>query len=334
MKKILIIETGGTIMMEKSEKDSYKPSDNPNSILNHIPELKKIAEVRATMLLSKDSANFQIEDWKLISETISKQYENYDGFVIIHGTDTMAYTASALSFSLQNLNKPVILTGSQIPLDEVASDGKNNVINSVRFACHNIAEVCIFFGSRLIRGNKCTKISEFDLKAFEGVNCPYLGKAGLDIILKNNHKSPKTNSLSLKTNFENKVAIIKLFPHININYFSGILDTDIRGIIIEGFGAGNLPHFDDSFDIFIGKCRSKNITVVISTQCVYGTAEYERYIGGMKAKQAGCLTSFDMTKETTLIKLMWVLGQTSDQDTIKELYYENIAQEINHKMLF
>ncbi|NJP03797.1 asparaginase [Candidatus Gracilibacteria bacterium] len=250
-------------MMEEnaSQSGNFKPSHDPNCLLQQIPDLTKIAKIDSKLIFNKDSANFCAQDWIIIAETIYENYSRYDGFVVIHGTDTMSYTASALSFILQGLNKPVILTGSQIPLSEVASDGRNNVINAVRFAGEDIAEVCIFFGSRLIRGNKSTKISEFDLRAFETVNAPYLGKVGLDIILRESyrHPSPQRN-LELKTDFDTHVAIIKIFPNINISYFETLLQTGIRGIVIEGFGAGNLPDKDERFDAFFKKCQEKDMS--------------------------------------------------------------------------
>lgn len=333
MKHILIIETGGTIMMDDHKGDgTFTP--NEKNIEDYIPDLKKIAKISFLPLCQKDSANFQISDWQNIAQNIEKIYTKYDGFVIIHGTDTMAYTSSALSLIFQNLDKPVILTGSQVPLSEPASDGYNNVINSVKFACLDIAEVCICFGSRLIRGNKATKISEFHLGAFETVNAPYLGKIGLDIMLKNYHKKPEGRILKVQSEFDKNVAHIKLFPNLNLDLYTSFLTQQVTGIVIEGFGAGNIPHYDKSYDSFLQTAVAQGIIVVISTQCIYGTAEYERYIGGNEAKKLGCLTSFDMSKEMAIIKLMWVLANSNSIEEAKSLYTTNLVQEINHKYLY
>ena len=328
MQKICFLLAGGTILMEKDEKSGVLLPSVNTQLTDAIPELKQIADIDVISLFSEDSSDLTPVHWEGIAKAVQERYDQYAGFVIVHGTDTMAYTASALSFALQQVDKPIVLTGSQIPITEIRTDAKHNILTATQVACEDIAEVCIAFGDSVIRGVRSSKTSEFNLDAFSSLNIAPLGNVGLQLRWDSSRIKRAKRKLAYAPNFSTDVVNIKPFPGLKPYYLDGYVTKECRGVFIEGFGAGNLPSKHFSLLPLINQWVEQGKLVVIGTQCLFGTADYEMYRGGNESKKLGALTSLDMTSETALVKLMWVLGNTRDRDEAKELYQRNLVGEI------
>ena len=263
MKRICIIYTGGTIGMERSE-NGYKPGKEPfANIMARISdfsssELQEYDVIEFSPLLG--SSDVTVSEWNKIGSTIYEHMDEYDGFVVLHGTDTMAYTASALSFILQNLSKPVILTGSQIPLGEIRSDAKDNLIASMMIAASGkVFEVCLYFAGKLIRGNRAIKMSADSFIAFDSPNYPHLAEAGIDIKYRDSVLMKKSDKpCVLKELNEEPVGVLKIFPGIQIELFEQIITEKLRGVVLETFGAGNVPNYCSALTNIIQKAYEKD----------------------------------------------------------------------------
>lgn len=331
MKRVCLIHTGGTITMQKNAQGVLEPGAIREHILQYVPSIQQIAEIDHVVLFQLDSSDINPKHWSQIATAIGERYQQYDGFVILHGTDTMAYTATALSFMLGNLSKPVIITGSQLPIFEVGSDGVNNLLNSVRFACEPMSEVAIMFGHRLIRGNRAKKMSQTHFDAFESPNIADLAKLGTELKLADHVIIRRSSELQLRTKLVTDVAFIKIFPGISNEFILGMVPTRTKAVIMEAYGTGNFPLGENGIQQAIDAISEQGIITVIATQCIYGAVEYEKYQGGFFAKQHGALSAHDMTSEAALIKLMWVLGQSSDYEQIKRLYHTNLVGELTER---
>lgn len=317
--------------MHRNTHGVLVPSTMNEHIMEFVPSLKKIATIKNLFLFQLDSSDINPRHWRIIADTIATDYDLYDGFVILHGTDTMAYTATALSFMLPNLSKPVIITGSQLPISEVASDGVNNLINAVRMACQPICEVGIMFGQHLLRGNRSKKISHFSLDGFVSPNCPPLAEVGATTHLSDRCIVRRSKTLQVEAELVTHVAVIKIFPGINNEFILGMIPPRTQGVIFEAYGTGNFPLGNEGIQEGLENVVKQGIVTVITTQCLYGGVEYEQYQGGYFAKQLGALSAQDMTSEAALIKLMWCLGQTSDYDEITRLYHTNLVGELTER---
>ena len=295
MKRICIIYTGGTIGMEKGE-NGYEPGKKPFvEIMSGIsdfssPELPEYDVIEFSPLL--DSSDITVSEWNLIARTISDNMEKYDGFVVLHGTDTMAYTASALSFILQNLSKPVIVTGSQIPLCEIRSDGKDNILASMLIAASGkVFEVCIFFAGKLIRGNRAIKMSADSLIAFDSPNYPKLADAGIGIRFRENVLMKKSEKpFVMREFFEEPIGVIKIFPGIQIDLFENIITQKLRGVVLETFGAGNVPNYCEKLPEIIKKAYEHGNIVVVCSQCPTGTVSLGHYAASSPLKKSGAVS--------------------------------------------
>ncbi|MCK4729718.1 MAG: asparaginase [Candidatus Aenigmarchaeota archaeon] len=331
-KKILFIGTGGTITA-KTVNNSWKPGEfNEKELLDFIPEIKDLADIKTIDLLNIDSSNMQPKHWLEIAKTIKDNYPDYDGFVITHGTDTMHYTASALSFLLQDLSKPIVLTGSQVPPHMLGSDSKRNVLDSVRIATEtNICEVAIVFNSKILRGNRTKKFREVEFEAFESIGMLPLGVIEHDIRLTGEHFK-KENELKYFNKLEEKICILKITPGFNPKIISNLIDLDYKGIILEGFGAGNVPIDENSLVPEIENAVKKGIPIIVSSQCAIGFSWMYLYECGKKALDAGAIPGHDMISETAMTKLMWVLGNYPDYDIekIKELFLNDVCGEVSN----
>ncbi len=310
----------------------FAPSAFVQRILEFIPEIRQIAEIESRIVSNIDSSNIGIEHWIKIADTIVENYNEFDGFVITHGTDTLTYTASALSFILDGLSKPVILTGSQRPLSEIRTDARNNLINAVELATYPIPEVCIFFDNKLFRGNRTKKIDIWGFDAFDSPNYPLLAKVGVGIeVYEENFLKIEKNELKVSKKFSNKVFCVKIFPSIRVEYLMNLLNIDVQGFVIEAFGSGNIPNIEErSLIPFIKKAVEKNKIVAISTQAVYGSVDLTLYECGKDALDAGALSCKDMTTETAIVKLMFLLGKyDGDISRVIDEFYTPIAGEIS-----
>lgn len=334
---ILLIYTGGTIgMIEDAATHQLMPF-NFNHLYVQIPELKKFDLKLSVVAFDKplDSSNMNIEIWKKITKLIEDNYDKYDGFVILMGSDTMAYTASALSFMLENLNKPVILTGSQLPIGKIRTDGKENLITALEIASSTregkpvVPEVAIYFEYQLYRGNRTHKYNSEHFEAFESPNYPVLAEAGVHIHY--NHTAiTKYSAKKLKAHYtlDNNIAFLKLFPGINENVVNTLLTTNgLRAVILETFGSGNAPT-DSWFVNAISHAIGKGIIVLNITQCNSGRVEQGRYETSAYLKNIGVVGGADLTAEAAVTKLMFLLGQKMSVNEIKKNLQKSLRGEL------
>lgn len=321
---ILVIYTGGTIGMFKDASGSLIPVDF-NELNEHIPSLDlfhfQIDSYSFDPII--DSANMKPELWVKLAEVIQKNYEDYDGFVILHGSDTMSFTASALSFILENLNKPVIITGSQLPLGIPRTDGRENFITSLELAAAKdeetpiIPEVAIYFENQLFRGNRTYKFNAENFEAFKSVNYPPLAEVGVNIrYWKNNIRKPNFKKLKINKNLESGVLIIRLFPGITQSIFHSMLNAEgLKAVVLETFGSGNAPTeawFVNELKLAI----DRGMTIINVSQCRGGAVEMGKYETSSELKRIGLLNGKDMTTEAAITKLMVTLGKYSDKKDI------------------
>lgn len=333
MKKILIINSGGTIGMIKTP-EGYKPDGKSFSHLLHNMELLKAEGMPLWELIELDelldSSNITVAEWNKIGKIIADAYEEYDGFVVLHGTDTMAYTASALSFMLEHLSKPVIITGAQIPLCEIRSDGRDNIITSLLIAASDMVhEVCIYFGSKLLRGNRSIKYSSDELIAFLSPNYPVLAEAGISISYNRAYlKEMDTEKFSFVPFEKVPIGVIKVFPGIQFELFESILTERLKGIVIETFGAGNIPGYGGALLSIIRKAFANGTIVTVCSQCPQGTVLLGAYEASMALKNAGAVSGLDMTTEAAVAKLYYLFSKGYTADKIKSLMETNLCGEM------
>lgn len=325
-------------MKEDPSDQTLKPFDF-SAILTEVPELGKFAcqvdSVTFDPLI--DSSDVEPLLWKQLAEMIVREYDRYDGFVILHGTDTMAYSASALSLMLENLSKPVVFTGSQLPIGRPRTDGKENLISSVEIASARnrdgsakVPEVCIFFNSQLLRGNRATKFSSVDFDAFRSPNWPVLATAGIDIRYNNDSiKTPGNGKIFAKTSLDTRVSIMKVHPGITASVARGcLLGEDIRACIIETYGSGNAISKPWFTDIVRQACEQGRIVLNI-TQCLMGEVNMDIYATGRALKDTGVISGADMTTESALAKLFVLMGENDDNNMVKEKLKQDLRGEMS-----
>lgn len=332
-KKICILYTGGTIGMVPTAK-GYAPrkgffEEQLRAIGDlSAPEMPDWDMIEFDPLL--DSSNMAVDQWNQIGRTIEKFYDSYDGFVVLHGTDTMAYTASALSFMLEGLTKPVILTGSQIPLCQLRSDARDNLVTSVMIAGEGkVREVCLYFGGRLLRGNRSTKASADGLIAFASPNFHPLAEAGIDI-----HYNepvlldPSEETFRLTCFRQTSIGVLKVFPGIQFSLFESIMTESLQGIVLETFGAGNIPSYDDALLPIIRKAFDHGTIVTVCSQCPAGTVKLGAYETSSALTRAGAVSGYNMTTEAAVAKLYYLFSLGLSRDEIKEKMEENLRGEL------
>jgi L-asparaginase len=335
---ILIIYTGGTIgMINDPVTGSLIPFDFGH-ISDQVPELRKFGYNLRTVSFDPvaDSSNIEPDTWVKMANIIEENYNDYDGFVILHGTDTMAYSASALSFILDNLEKPVIFTGSQLPIGVLRTDGKENLITAIEIAAAKnnglpeVPEVCIYFDNMLMRGNRTTKLSAEHFNAFDSPNYSPLAEAGLHIKFNNNlirYPVIRRDLFVYKT-FNTNVAVLKIFPGINRNFVKAVVNTKgLKAIIIETFGAGNAPThkwFIDELSGFI----SRGGLILNVTQCHGGSVEMGLYETSRELLNAGVISGRDITSEASVTKLMHLLGRFDSREKVIFYLNKSLAGEI------
>lgn len=333
MKKICIITAGGTIgMVQNPKTGALEPAKNPLAFLKLIPNITKLAEISFETVMNIDSSNMAQEEWTQIAESIYKNYSKYDGFVVVQGTDTMAYTASALSFAFQNLNKPIVFTGALLPAFEIGSDAINNLVYACMTATQDIAEVCLVFSNKILRANRSKKFHESFLVGFHSPVFPEIGELGRPIKLNAwRKKRTKLNRLKFKSQFSSKVAMIKLYPGFDPQLLNSYIDLNYKAIYLEGFGSGNIPFIKNSIVPFIQKLTANGLVVVIGNQMEKGTTNLKAYQAGLKALQAGAISNMDMTSEATLTKLMWLVKNHKTPAAIKKYLSTDLVGELTQE---
>lgn len=338
---LLLIYTGGTIGMKQDMKDlTLKPFDF-SQILDEVPEIRKFAFKIDTYSFEPpiDSSDVEPSLWQDLARLIKEKYEDYDGFIILHGTDTMSYSASALSFMLDGLTKPVIFTGSQLPIGVPRTDGKENLISAVEIASAKddeghpaVPEVCVCFDSLLMRGNRSTKVNSEVFRAFQSPNFPPLAEAGINIRYNNEYiRKPNDwyQSLTINTELDTRVSILKIHPGITPEVVRNILcGKDTRAIIMETYGSGNAPTRDWFLDI-VKESSAMNKIIVNVTQCLAGTVNMNIYANGKALERAGVIDGYDSTTESALAKLFYLMGKSRDNEWVKAMMSRNLKGEIS-----
>jgi len=337
--KVLLIYTGGTIGMGiNSETGALEPLDF-NHLVSFVPEMSAIQTTIDTYQFTPpiDSSDMSPQLWADLVRIIAERYDNYDGFVILHGTDTMAYTASALSFMFENLTKPVILTGSQLPIGQLRTDGKENLLTSIELAAAHhsdgtpkVPEVCIYFSGKLLRGNRSTKQNADGFNAFDSFNYPHLCEAGINFAFNYNNILKPDFSKPLKTHLklDTGVVVLSFFPGIQDSVVSHVLDApELRSIVMRTYGSGNAPQ-QPWLKNMLSKAAERGVVIVNISQCVAGSVEMARYDTGFQLMNAGVVSGLDSTVEAAVTKLMVLQGEIEDPDEIRKLMLTSLAGEI------
>jgi len=329
MKKILLIHTGGTFGMVPTEPHhSLAPAQVQDHILNMVPEVTRLAEIDVVTPFNKDSANVGVQEWELLSRLIYDQWSGYDGFVVIHGTDTMTYTAAALSFSLRHLDKPIIFTGSQRPLSLSRSDARLNLIDAIELATLNLHEVLIVFNQKIFRGNRTKKISIKSYDAFDSPNFPPLGEIGVTIDFDYARMLDSQGPLQFVPGFNPNLAVIVIQPSLAPDYFAELVQKKLGALILLGFGSGNIPFPRPDWVQLIREAVSYGTQVFIGSQSIKGKVDLNLYECGQQALQAGAHSLKEMTLEAAYVKLSKILYGTQDRQEIVRAFYDNWAGEI------
>jgi len=338
-RSVLLIYTGGTIGMIENPVTGALESFSFEQLLIHAPELERFNYHIETYQFDPpiDSSDMGPSHWIELVEIISSHYELYDGFVVLHGTDTMSYTASALSFMLENLGKPVILTGSQLPIGLLRTDGKENLITAIEIAAAAnpdgtpvVSEVCILFENNLMRGNRTTKINTENFDAFRSYNYPILAYAGVHIKYETSRLRKPQPNLPLKPHYrlDTNVVIFTLFPGISEEIVSTLFHASgLRAVVMKTFGSGNAPQKEWLIKL-LKEAKRNNILVVNISQCLIGSVEMERYETGRQLLSTGVISGYDITPESAITKLMFLLAQDLPVDEIRKRLDSDIAGEI------
>ncbi|WP_291403624.1 type I asparaginase [Daejeonella sp.] len=336
MTNVLIIYTGGTIGMINDPKSGVLVPFNFEQITDHVPELKRLKykfKVHSFDPLI-DSSNMSPEVYKEIAQLIEKEYENYDGFVVLHGSDTMSFTASALSFMIENLTKPVIFTGSQLPVNGIRTDAKENLITALEIAAEKrkgkamVPEVCIYFDYKLFRANRSFKYNSEKFEAFRSPNYPVLAEAGVYLRFnRNDILKPSDEPIKFHTKLDSAIGILKLYPGISPEIVKSALSANCKAIIMETFGSGNTSTQKWFLDQLRDAIKAGKLILNIS-QCKVGTVELGRYETSRELKEMGVVNGYDMTFEAAVTKLMYLLGNVKSNKKIAEYLETDLRGEL------
>ncbi len=336
-RSLLVIYTGGTIgMVQDSESGSLLPFNFEN-LYQYIPILKNFNYTIDFYVFDTliDSSNVSPAFWIQLAEVIESRYESYDGFVVLHGTDTMSFSAAMLSFMLENLNKPIVFTGSQLPLGVIRTDGRDNFINAIEIAASYeddmpmVPEVCVYFDNKLFRGNRTTKFNSENFKAFLSVNYPLLAEVGVKIKYNSPYiQKPNFKKLTVYKNIDCNVALLKLYPGISEHLVHAVLQTmELKALVLETFGSGNAPT-DSWFIEAIEQAINKGIIVYVVTQCNGGSVEIGKYETSRDLGRIGVISGYDITTEAAITKMMFLLGNVESKESIYQLLQTSMRGEM------
>ena len=331
---VFVLSTGGTIGMVDTPEGYAPVAGALEPYVDWIVENSK-GELPPIEFLELDppidSANATAEDWCTIARILYERRAAHQGFVVLHGTDTMAYTSSALSFLLPAFGKPVVVTGSQIPISRTRSDGRQNLIGALQVAARpDLPEVTLLFGEVLLRGNRATKVDASGLDAFASPRFPPLAEMGIDIVVRHNLVRPVDGQPGLTAGHLGKVAATRIFPGFSASILANVCRPPLQGLVIEAYGAGNGPANDPEFLAAIETATSSGIVVVVVTQCVRGSVQPGAYATGSALMRVGAVPGYDMTCEAALTKLAVLIGQGHDAATVAELMQRDVAGELTH----
>jgi len=333
-KRVYVAYTGGTIGMKRTRKGYEPKTGYLQQQMEAIPELRHSSMPSVTVheyepLL--DSSNMTPRQWLEIARDIAAHYDEYDGFVVVHGTDTMAYTASALPFLLDGLAKPVVITGSQIPLCEIRNDARENLITSLMIASsYAIPEVCLYFGGKLLRGCRSVKVSASGFAAFDSPNFLPLGEVGIDIDIRWELVRParRTRKLKVPKLATPVVSALRLFPGISHEHVRNVMRPPLQGLVLEAYGVGNGPDQDTNFIDALSEATARGVVIVDCTQCLEGRVDLSEYAAGSALARAGVISGFDMTAEAAVAKLYYLFGRGDTPVQVKREMQRDLCGEL------
>jgi len=328
MKRILLLTTGGTIASRQTG-NGLAPTDGENPLLGYINTLGDSYDITVRDILKLDSSNIQPEEWQLIARSVFSAHADFDGVVISHGTDTMAYTASMLSFMLPGIDIPVVLTGSQLPIEHPLTDGVDNLRTAFAMAASGRKGVFLAFNRKVMLGCRAVKTHTTDFDAFASVNHPVVAHvSGSGLTIYDSAIPEVTGECTLRDDLSGQVFLIKLTPGLNPDIFDMLIGMNYRGIVIEAFGAGGLHFVRRNLVEKLNKAAAAGISVVVCSQCLYESSNFNLYQTGRAALEQGAIEGYDMTTEAAVTKLMWTLGQTDSAEEVRAIFSKNLAGEI------
>ena len=330
MKKLLMLTTGGTISSVDSAQGLVPSSGN--KLLNQIGDEHNEFNINVEEIMLLDSSNIQPEEWNIIATSIYNHINDYDGIIVTHGTDTLAYTTSMVSFMIQNPKIPIVFTGSQLPINHFQTDAVSNLRSAIAMAMSETPGIYVAFDRQIILGTRAVKVRTTSFHAFESINVKSAGFVNSNGLNLNKSVIPTyTGETTFNNNINSNVFLLKLTPATNPSIIDMLINSNVQGIVIEAFGIGGLQFIRRDFVSKLMLAADKNIPVVICSQCLYEPSNLNVYQVGRKALGAGVIEAYDMTTEACVTKLMWALGQTNKTEEIKTIFDKNIAGEISTK---